>query len=169
MEPASKPFRWAALTLIAVAGGLRLLYLAKFCPLDLAPDEAYYWDWSRHLDWSYHSKGPLVALLIRLSCEIFGDTMFAVRVPAVVCGCLLLVGVYVLTVQVHHSEKLAFSVVALALTLPTVAAGSTLMTIDAPFTCAWVWALVFGYHAVFGQARWAWLLTGVCLMLGILA
>jgi hypothetical protein len=95
--------------------------------------------------------------------------MFAVRVPAVVCGCLLLVGVYVLTVQVHRSDKLAFSVVALALTLPTIAAGSTLMTIDAPFTCAWMWALVFGYHAVFRQARWAWLLTGVCLMLGILA
>src|SRR6266542_3237328 len=136
-------YRCAALAMIAIAASLRLLYLANFCPLDLSPDEAYYWDWSRHLDWSYHSKGPLVAWLIRLSCELFGDTMFSVRVPAVVCGSLLLAGLYVLTLQVYRSDKLAFAVVALALTVPIVAAGSLLMTIDAPFACAWMWALVF--------------------------
>lgn len=170
MQPNSSPrYRWAALTLIAVTAILRVVYLASFCPLDLAPDEAYYWDWSRQLDWSYHSKGPLVAWLIRASCELLGDTMFAVRLPAVVCGSFLLVGLYVLTVQIYQSDKLAFAVVALALTLPIVAAGSTLMTIDAPFTCAWMWALVFGYQAVFRQARWAWLAAGVCILLGVLA
>jgi 4-amino-4-deoxy-L-arabinose transferase-like glycosyltransferase len=170
MEPAISPrSRWAAMTLIAFAAILRLVYLANFCPLDLAPDEAYYWEWSRHLDWSYHSKGPLVAWLIRLSCECFGDTMFAVRVPAVVCGSLLLIGLYILTVQVHRSDRLAFAVVVIALTLPIVAAGSTLMTIDAPFTCAWMWALVVSYHAVFRQAGWAWPIAGVCILLGVLA
>src|ERR1700686_5900534 len=86
--------RWAwrllAAILILGTAGLRIAYLAHDCPLDLAPDEAHYWDWSRHLDWSYYSKGPLVALLIRASCELFGATMFAVRLPAVVCGSLLL-------------------------------------------------------------------------------
>src|SRR5207253_3150235 len=100
------------------------------------PDEAYYWDWSRHLDWSYHSKGPLTAWLIRLSCEFLGDTMFAVRFPAVVCGSLLLAGLYSLTLSVYQNDKLAIAVTALALTLPVIAAGSMLMTIDAPFTCA---------------------------------
>ena len=87
---------------------LHLAYLAWDCPLDLAPDEAHYWDWSRHLDWSYYSKGPLVAWLIRASCELVGDwseqhtgsLTFAVRLPAVLCGSLLLVSLYVLTVQV---------------------------------------------------------------------
>src|SRR5262245_46125291 len=72
-------YRWAAWTLIVCVSVLRLIYLAFWCPLDLAPDEAYYWDWSRQLDWSYHSKGPLVAWLIRLSCDCFGNTMLAVR------------------------------------------------------------------------------------------
>ena len=60
-------WRWrgsAMLVVLAVAL-LRVAYLAWTCPLDLAPDEAHYWDWSRHLDWSYYSKGPLVAWLIR--------------------------------------------------------------------------------------------------------
>ncbi len=65
---------WRALAalLILAATGLHVAYLAKDCPLDLAPDEAHYWDWSRHLDWSYYSKGPLVAYLIRAGCELAG-------------------------------------------------------------------------------------------------
>src|SRR5712672_3145144 len=89
---------YLALFLVLAATGLLLVYLACDCPLDLAPDEAHYWDWSRHLDWSYYSKGPGVAWLIRLSCELFGELsvmltgneMVAVRLPAVVCGSLLL-------------------------------------------------------------------------------
>src|SRR5262249_52780290 len=118
---------------------------------------------------SYYSKGPLVAYLIRLSCGLFGDTMPAVRLPAVVCGSLLLVSLYVLTVQATGRERLAAAVVACALTLPLVAAGSTLMTIDAPYTCCWGWALVFGHRAVFGRAPWAWPAAGLVVGLGVLA
>src|SRR5277367_5390530 len=90
-------YRSLAVLAIVLVAALRLVYLARFCPLDLAPDEAHYWDWSRHLDWCYYSKGPLVALLIRGSVELFGPLsvaltggeMLAVRLPAVVCGSLL--------------------------------------------------------------------------------
>src|SRR5262245_46087306 len=101
--PSTKSFRSyqchiAAVLLILGAAGLRILYLAWDCPLDLSPDEAHYWDWSRHLDWSYYSKGPGIDWLIRLSCELFGGIsvwltgheMLAVRLPAVICGSLLL-------------------------------------------------------------------------------
>jgi len=74
-----------------------------------------------------------------------------------------------LTLHVYQNDKLAFAVTALALTLPVIAAGSMLMTIDAPFTCAWMWALVFGFRAVFRESRWAWPAAGACLMLGVLA
>src|SRR5215475_5736954 len=140
-------WRWRALAVILILGAtaLRLAYLARDCPLDLAPDEAHYWDWSRHLDWSYYSKGPLIAWLIRLSCTLFGpwsvsltgNEMLAVRLPAVLCGGLLLLSLYVLTLQVFGSDRLALGVLALGLTFPVIAAGSSLMTIDAPYTCCW--------------------------------
>jgi len=168
MPPSSYISR-SATALIVLIGVGRLVYLANFCPFDLAPDEAHYWDWSRQLDWCYYSKGPLVAWLIRLSCECFGDTMLAVRVPAVVCGCLLLHGLYTLTLQVHRSERLALATVVIALTLPIVAAGSTLMTIDAPFACAWMWALVFAHRASLQGVRWAWIAAGACIGIGVLA
>jgi 4-amino-4-deoxy-L-arabinose transferase-like glycosyltransferase len=168
--------RQVAALLIVGSALLRLVFLAWHCPLDLAPDEAHYWDWSRHLDWSYYSKGPGVAWLIRLSCELFGswsvaltgDEMLAVRLPAVVCGGLLLTSLYVLTIQVSGRERIALLVVAIALTTPALAAGSTLMTIDSPYCCCWGWALVFGYRAVFRGSAAAWWAAGVLVGLGIL-
>ena len=145
------PWLWrlGALALIVLASVLHVLYLTHDCPLDLAPDEAHYWDWSRHLDWSYYSKGPLVALMIRASCELFGpwaeattgSLMPAIRFPAILSGALLLASLYVLTVLTLKRESLAFGVVACALTQPLIAAGSSLMTIDAPYTACWGWAV----------------------------
>ncbi len=168
--------RLAAAGLILGAAAAHVAYLYH-CPLDLAPDEAHYWDWSRHLDWSYYSKGPLVSYLIRGSCELVGDwaqqhtgnLAFAVRLPAVACGSLLLLALYVLTVQVFRRESLALAVVGAALTLPLVSAGSSLMTIDAPYTCCWGWALVLGHRAVFRGSAWAWPVLGLVVGAGILA
>jgi 4-amino-4-deoxy-L-arabinose transferase-like glycosyltransferase len=172
-------WRWHLLAAVLILGSsaLHLAYLTHDCPLDLAPDEAHYWDWSRHLDWSYYSKGPLVALLIRGSCELFGgwsesvcgSPMVAIRLPAVVCGALLLASLYVLTAQALRSEKLAAGVVALALTLPPVAAGASLMTIDSPYTACWGWALVAGHRAAVRGSPWAWPVAGLFVGIGILA
>jgi hypothetical protein len=173
LKPSRPPavWRWRLLAALLILGaaGLHVAYLAWNCPLDLAPDEAHYWDWSRHLDWSYYSKGPLVAYLIRAGCEVFGTSALGVRLPAVVCGSLLLVSLYVLTVQVFGRERLACAVVAVALTVPVIAAGSSLMTIDSPYTCCWGWALVFGYQAVMRRSAWAWPLVGLAVGVGILA
>lgn len=177
--PPAKDGYWRALTalLLIFFAGLRLAWLSSSCSLDLAPDEAHYWDWSRHLDWSYYSKGPLIACLIRAGTLLVGpwaeyfavNPALAVRWPALVCTCLLLVSLYLLTVQVFGQERLAFLVVALALTLPPIVALSTLMTIDAPYLCCWGWTLVLGHRAVFRASGWAWPLAGLVLGLGILA
>ncbi len=95
--------------------------------------------------------------------------MTAVRLPAVICGALLLTSLYVLTTLLLRKEKWALMVVILALTLPIIAAGSLLMTIDAPYTCCWGWALVFVYRALFRESPRSWLPAGLCLALGVLA
>jgi hypothetical protein len=164
-------------TIIVAVTILRALYLFFLCPYDLAPDEAHYWDWSRHLDWSYYSKGPLVAWIIRAGCELFGHAalatdgtlMPAIRLPAILCGSWLLAGLYVLTWQTYRSDRLAFWVVVAGLSLPAFAACSLIMTIDAPFLCCWAWALVFGRWALVDGKPWAWAPTGLLIALGILA
>lgn len=177
LPPAARPsLGWgvvlAVVVVIAGLSALRLLYLASSEGLQLSQDEAHYWDWSRHLDWSYYSKGPLVAWLIRLSCAACGaDTMLAVRLPAVVCSALTLLGLAVLTWQVTRRDVLVLLVTAVVGTYPAFAAGALLMTIDAPFLCCWTWALVVAHHLLFGAAPGYghWVSLGLIIGLGILA
>lgn len=168
--------RPAATALILFMALIHVAYLLR-CPLELAPDEAHYWDWSRHLDWSYYSKGPLVAWIIRLSCELFGgmservvgSPLLAIRLPAIFFSLLSLVATYLLTRRITESERVAFWAVVGLVTMPMTAAGNMIMTIDAPFVCLWAWALVFGHDALFRNRRWAWPVVGLLVGLGILA
>ena len=171
--------RWPIPTLLVAVLLGNLAYVRWACPFDLAPDEAHYWDWSRHLDWCYYSKGPLVALLIRASCELFGTSAFAVRLPAAFCGVAILAGIAKLAHQHTGDRRFAFSVLAAALTLPGMTATSSLMTIDAPFLACWTWAAVCVQSAILrlplsasglgGEVWLRWSLAGIFVALGLLA
>ena len=85
VDPAAQPddARWLrrAALLVGAVLAARLLCIA-LVPLDLVPDEAYYWTWSRVPDWCYYSKPPMVAWLIWASTHLLGTTAFSVRLPA---------------------------------------------------------------------------------------
>ena len=169
--------RWLAVLVILSVTVWRIVYLFLLCPYDLAPDEGHYWDWSRNLDWSYYSKGPLIAWIIRAGCELFGSAavsvqgtlMPAVRLPAVLCGSGMLAGLYVLTYQSFRSDRLSLGVILGAISIPAFTLCSLVMTIDAPFLCCWMWALVFGRWAMIDGKSWAWPLVGLIAAIGILA
>jgi 4-amino-4-deoxy-L-arabinose transferase-like glycosyltransferase len=170
-------WRLLALVLILAVSLFRIVYVGWLSPFELAQDEAHYWDWARNLDWSYYSKGPLVAWLMHISLWLFkslsvsltGSEILAIRLPAIACGALFLLAVYWLTVLIHRRESLAFYVTAIAAVLPTTTAGGILMTIDSPFVCLWTWSLLVGYYALFRQKLWAWPILGAMIGLGILA
>ena len=60
-----------------------LLRLLMAAVLPLLPQEAYYWNWSRELDWSYFDHPPLVAYAIALSTALVGQTVFGIKLAAV--------------------------------------------------------------------------------------
>src|SRR4029453_13302173 len=103
----------------------------------LSGDEAHYWDWSRQLDLSYYSKGPLVAYLIRASCSLFGDTMWAARLPALGPGVGTSLLTYALTLKLFRSDRLALGAVLLNHIVPMFVAGSLLLANDPPFFFLW--------------------------------
>ena len=73
---------WRAVVMITVAlTALRLAALFA-TPLELYPDEAQYWLWSRTLDWGYYSKPPMIAWLIWGTTHVGGDTEPWVRLSA---------------------------------------------------------------------------------------
>lgn len=139
------------------------------CPIDLSGDEAHYWDWSRRLDLSYYSKGPLVAYLIRASCAVFGDVMWAVRLPALVLGVGTSLVTYGLTLKLFRSDRIALGAVLLNHIVPMFVAGSLLMTIDPPFFFCWALATYLLAIVLFDDRRWPWPLIGVVIGIGFLA
>ncbi|MCA9288807.1 MAG: hypothetical protein KDA05_09500, partial [Phycisphaerales bacterium] len=93
-EPRHESGGWGwVLALVGVVTLLRVVYVVWFCPYGLVEDEAYYWLWSRHPDWSYLTKGPGVAQAIALGTLLLGDTEAGVRLTAPLWGALLAIGV----------------------------------------------------------------------------
>ena len=166
------PWRCRAILAVLLAYGFvsHLSYLrSPDCPIDLSGDEAHYWDWSRRLDLSYYSKGPLVAYLIRASCAIFGDEMWAVRLPALVLGVGTSLVTYLLTLRLFGSDRVALGAVLLSHIVPMFVAGSLLMTIDPPFFFCWALATWLLALALFDGRRWVWPAIGVVVGVGFLA
>jgi hypothetical protein len=70
------------------------VFYVLYSPLDLTPEEAQYWDWSRHLDLSYYSKPPMVAYVNFLTTSLLGNTELAVRITPIVLSFLMSIFTY---------------------------------------------------------------------------
>ena len=132
--------RLALLLVVTPVAVGHIAYLSFNCPVDLAEDEAYYWDWSRQLDFGYYSKGPLTAGLVRLSCTLFGDTMPAVRLPAIFLRAGVAACAWSLTLRLFKSPRLALSAAILGYAVPIFLPAGLVMTTDPPFLFLWALA-----------------------------
>ncbi|MBI2949791.1 MAG: glycosyltransferase family 39 protein [Verrucomicrobia bacterium] len=139
-----------------------------FCTqLELVGDEAYYWLWSKHLDYGYFSKGPGVAWTIAAGTWLFGDTVFGIRFFAVILAAATGVLLYV-QARSLFSEAVAWAGLLLACTIPLFAVGSILMTIDPLSVFFWALAAVLFWRAKDEDRAAGWILTGAAVGLGSL-
>ena len=163
-----RPGMVAALIIMAT-GVARLAFLATG-QLDLVQDEAQYWDWSRRLQLSYYSKGPLVAYIIRLFTDIFGDTQFGVRFGAFLGAMAGQVLLYAGMSRLFERPWAGVWALVLASGSPLFLASGVLMTIDNPLGVCWLAALLCLYAAGRGKGGpWPYLGMVAALALGTLA
>jgi 4-amino-4-deoxy-L-arabinose transferase-like glycosyltransferase len=156
---------WAAGLVIAAATLVRF-FLAGWLPL--LPDEAYYWQWSKHLDASYISKGPAVAYTIAAGTALFGDTNLGIRFFAVALSAGTAWQVFLLARR-WYDEVTGLIAVLLVSVVPLYVVGAIVMTIDPLLAFFWVWAANLFSRAV-TNGRWSdWLLTGFAVGCGFLA
>lgn len=143
---------------------LTVFHLVIAWLLPPSEDELYYWCWSRELQWSYFDHPPMVAVLIRLSTFIFGDTLFAIRFPACV-GSLI-------TLLIIRDFTRDDRILTLALLTPLILFGTVLMTPDAPLIVSWaayVWWLASAHERLDQDLSPRWLIGGLILGLGFLS
>ena len=155
---------WAAGLLIAAATLVRF-FLARWLPL--LPDEAYYWQWSRHLDASYISKGPGVAYTIAAGTALFGDNNLGIRFFAVALSAGTAWQVFLLA-RHWYDEVTGLIAVLLVNVVPLYAVGAIVMTIDPLSAFFWVWAANLFSCAITGGHGRDWILTGFAVGCGFL-
>ena len=148
-----------------LALAIKLFYSAV---LPLTPDEAYYWRWSQHMDWSYFDHPVGVAFLYWLG-QPFLYLGSAVRWPGVLIGHFsILAWLWALKDFFRTSKEKEFFLL-LSLLCPLTGLGSLLITPDIPMML---------FYALLVGTWWRWLqnpslkwacLTGVFLGLGFIS
>jgi len=152
--------------------GIALLILIRIVAAGAAPlafDEAYYWLWSKHLAGGYFDHPPMVAFVIRLGTLIAGDTELGVRIISV-----LLAGPA--TWAVWRSAQILFNNAMLSIAAALffnltlmVAAGTVIVTPDAPLLVASAFVLFFLSKLIqTGRGPW-WLAVGTAVGAALLS
>jgi 4-amino-4-deoxy-L-arabinose transferase-like glycosyltransferase len=159
-------YRRAFLVLLAAATAFRLFYIRW---VELAPDEAYYWTWSRHLQWGYYDHPPLVGFLIRLFTEVAGQSEFGVRLGWVLIGSFLTLLLYLMGKRMFGSERAGFFAALLMNMILLTSTGAVIVTPDGPQELFWGLAVFGVYQAVSKEKNQGWYLTGLSLGLGLLS
>lgn len=142
------------------------LAIATIGEFDLHFDEAQYWEWSQQLDWSYYSKGPLVAWLIALSTTLLGHGEWQVRFFAWLAYDLFLVLLFVFARQFWQSRRAGWWAIALGLTTPLYFPLGQVMTTDVFLFVCWTWGLWAAWRALFQGQNWAWYELGAAVGIG---
>ncbi len=153
---------------VLVVALLSLWKMYLSATLQLHPDEAYYWMWSRHLDLGYFDHAPLIAYCIRLT-TLFSQQELWVRFSGILETLIVSVLAWRLSLQLFHDDKIASASVITLNVMPLTLAGSVLMTPDIPvflflsLSTYWYWQIVAT------QKPHYWYFLGVAFGLSLLS
>jgi len=140
--------------------------IAPFFPL--IGDEAYYWLWSQHLDWSYVDHPPMIAYVNYFLTTLFGNSEIAVRLGAIGIVVLISLIVYLTGKELYDKRAGAMAVIIFNL-LPIFFAGGMFLV---PQTILFLfWALSFYLMVKIvktGRSSY-WYLLGLSVGLGLLS
>jgi membrane-associated phospholipid phosphatase len=170
-----KPYTTALFVFFLAVGLFRIYYILN-SPVDLSPDEAHYWEWSRRPDLSYYSKGPMIAYLICIGTSIFGHTVFGVRIMAVVFSLLSGIFLFMLGKKLFNEKVGLFSAMLIQI-IPLFSTYGIIFTIDSPFIFFWILSLYLFRQTLSGNESSLiyrpssvsyWVLLGVSIGLGLL-
>ena len=156
----------AAAAIIAALIAFRFWASAQ---IGLAPDEAYYWLWSRVPSAGYFDHPPMVAWWIWASTALFGDTAFGVRTLSVISSAVTSYAVLMTASNLGVAERVSARAALWFNATILVGVGAILISPDSPSVMFWalaVWVLADIRRTGTG---WLWLLVGLFAGLGCLS
>jgi hypothetical protein len=158
------PVAW--LPVGVIAAGTTTVLLATAGGYDYHRDELYFRLLGQHPAWGYVDQPPFTPLLTRLSIAIFGDTVWAIRIP----GALMIGVVAILAALVARevgAGRLGQSLAALgALTGFPLIAGHITLTAT-PDLIVWLVVILLAMRALLRDRPRLWLGVGLTVGLGL--
>lgn len=157
--------RYATWTIVAFVTALRAVAAAK---VPLTGDEAYYWEWAKHLALGYADHPPMVAYLILPFDWVTANPLW-VRFGFLLCGVVATLAAAATAKRITGDER-AGMVTALAMTLtPMLSVGFVIATPDGPLMAAWALCLYLTVRASQTHERRDYILLGVALAFALLS
>ena len=157
--------RYATWGIVALVTLLRAIAAAK---LPLSGDEAYYWEWAKHVSLGYADHPPMVAYLI-LPFQWATANPLWIRLGFLACGVIATLAAAATAKRLAGDER-AGLVTALAMTLtPMLSVGFTIATPDGPLMAAWACTLYFAIRAWQTRSRVDFVWLGVAMAAALLA
>ncbi|HXF48579.1 MAG TPA: glycosyltransferase family 39 protein [Verrucomicrobiae bacterium] len=147
-------------------GGIFIGRLVMALVLPLTPQEAYYWNYSRHLALSYFDHPPLTAWTIFIFTLSFGHTELAVRLPALLYSAGAFLVLYALVCKLAGPRPKEFLPLLLS---PFFVIGGSQMLPDSPLLFFFALALYFSYRAAVEGDEKAWYGFGAAAGLALLS
>jgi len=144
-----------------------ILRLLSINHANLIAEEAYYWNYSEHLDFSYLDHPPIVALLIKFSTSILGTNELGVRLSTLFCWGLSSYFSFKLSNLISKDSGL-YALFLLAI-LPFFFIHSLIITPDAPLTACWSATIYCLYRAIILDESNYWYKAGFWLGIGMLS
>src|SRR5262249_28269212 len=132
------------------------------------PEEAYHWNFARHLDWSYYDHPPMVPWAIAIGRALLGDTALGIRLIPLLfnLGTILLVAR--LTRRFYGDTAALWALLLYAIQPAAFFVGGWGFP-EAPLLFFWMLTLSFVWRAVEERRSGFWLAGGVALGAGMLS
>jgi 4-amino-4-deoxy-L-arabinose transferase-like glycosyltransferase len=163
-ERSEPNYRVLAAWWVGIATVVRFVCVAR---LPLGNGEAYYYSWSKFLDWSYYDHPPLVAWMVRAT-TVLGASPAAVRLgPILAAGAFGLL-FYRLAERLYR-PRAAFFALMIVTALPVFIGTSFVLNPEAPLAPLWVGFLLTLEGMRRRDGFWRPLLAGALLGLAFLS
>ena len=152
------------LIILAVLFILRIFFMLNY---NLLVEEAYYWNYAQHIDFSYLDHPPMVAILVKFGTLLFGANEWGVRAATFFCWAFTLFFSFKLSNLVKQGAGI-FSLLLVCI-LPFFFIHSLIITPDIPLILSWSASLYYLYRACVREEKNCWYWAGFWIGAGLLS
>ena len=130
--------------------------------MGLMPQDAYYYLYGQNLSLSYFDHPGMIGYLLRIFTEIFGQSIYVVKLADFTITSLTIIYFYKLSSLFLSKHRTNRSIVLLVSTL-FISILSFNSTPDVPLLLFWTLSILFLHRAIFEDKKWYWILAGIAM------